>query len=105
AAAGVGPGFARPPALVARLRQPSRPVLAVLDAAPNGTALEVLDLADRLGLGIAAEVWSGGGDELDAEGHLARLRRVATIDRSEVVTLATSPDQLPEMLEAAGPIV
>jgi len=101
----VVPGFAVAAALVARLRAPSRPVLAVLDAAPEGAALEVLDLADRLGLGIGVEVWSADGDRLDADAHLARLRRLATVDRSEVVTLATSPDQLPQMVEAAGPIV
>jgi len=101
----VVPGFAVAAALVARLRDPSRPVLAVLDARPEGAAVEVLDLADRLGLGIGVEVWSADGDELDGDAHAARLRRLATVERSEVVTLATSPDQLPEMIDAAGPIV
>jgi acetolactate synthase-1/2/3 large subunit len=94
-------GFAVAAATVARLRQPSRRVLAVVDALDEPTG-RALDVAARLGVSVAVEVWDGAEGVTAAE-HVARLEQLVV--RGGTASLAIDPRQLDEMVELAGPIV
>jgi hypothetical protein len=124
-------GFALACALVARLRRPARAVLAVTDEAASAGRLvdaagrlvdaagslvdaagslvdaagRLLDAAARLGVAIPVEVWEPGGPALDADAHLARLRRMAVAERSLVERIGTDPTQLVRMIGVAGPVI
>jgi len=95
-------GFAVVCCMVARQTDPHRPVLAVVDAIDDATAL-ALETATRLGVTVPVEVWSDDGEGLGADAHLARLRKL--VRDGGQATIATDPSQLDEMLEVAGPIV
>ncbi len=97
-----GQGFAIACCTVARLEQPDRPVLAVVDRIDDRTGL-ALDTARRLGVTVPVEVWDDQGDALDAGAHLARLRGLVAAGGQ--ATIATDPAQLDEMLAVAGPII
>jgi hypothetical protein len=94
-------GFAATCALVGRLADPGRSVLAVVEEVPDA----VLDAAGSLDVAIPVEVWSPDGAALDADAHQARLRRLVHAEASEVVTLATDPRQFDRMVDAAGEVV
>jgi hypothetical protein len=98
-------GFAPACALAARLRRPSRSVLAVVDGPPSPAVHAVLEAAEHLGVGIPLEVWDPSGPALAAADHLDRLRRLAVDERPAPVSLATDPAQLGQMVDAAGPVV
>jgi thiamine pyrophosphate-dependent acetolactate synthase large subunit-like protein len=97
-------GFAAACALVARLRQPLRPVVVAVDRLDPGTEA-VVDLAHELGAGFGVEVWTDDGDEIDEAAHADRLRDLAVAATPTVATLATHADQRGRMLDAAGPVV
>ena len=86
-------GFAVACANAARRRWPDRPALAVVDELPPGTELEP---------GVAVEVWADDGDRLDAGAHAERLRSLLV--SGGVARLATDPDQLAAMVDAAGAV-
>jgi hypothetical protein len=94
------PGFAAACCLVARLRNPRRPVLAVTDEEP----VAVLAAARALGVAIPIEVWTPAGVAVDPTAHWARLADLVGGRVGGVVTLATDPGQLAAMVDAAGPI-
>lgn len=95
-------GFAVACALVARLIEPERPVLAVVDRVSE-IHHRLLDLAVRHGVSVPVEEWSEDGEQVDGDAHLERLRGlVASGGRA---TVATDQRQLEQMLEVAGPIV
>lgn len=108
-------GFAVACATVARLRAPDRPVLAVVDGAAGEGAAgagaagdpvgEVLDCARRLGVDVPVEVWSPGGEPLDAGRHVERLRRLVLGGVTGVAGLATDAGQLDRMIEVAGEVI
>jgi hypothetical protein len=98
-------GWAAACTLVARLRQPGRPVLAVVDAPLRPAVVDVLDAAASLGVAVPLEVWDPDGDRLDASGHRARLQRAVLDDTGTVLPLATDPAQLADIVEAAGAVV
>jgi hypothetical protein len=100
-----GDGFAAACCLVARLRDPARPVLAVVDAPIRPDVDAVLAEAARRGVSIAVEVWSPDGVVLDPGAHLDRLRAMAAAEAVAVGTLATDPSQLDRMLDVAGEII
>jgi hypothetical protein len=88
-------GFAVACAVVARRRWPDAPALAVVDElTPDAEAM--------LEPGVAVEVWSDDGDRLDADAHANRLEML--LRTGGVAHLRTSGEQLPRMLDAAGPI-
>jgi hypothetical protein len=93
--------FAAACALVGRLADPGRPVLAVTEAPPHA----VLEAARSLGVPVPVEVWAPDGEALDADAHQARLREVVGAEESTVVTIATEPTQLARMVEVAGPVI
>jgi hypothetical protein len=98
------PGFAAACALVARLRQPLRPVLAVVDAiAPETRA--VLDAAASVGVPVPVEAWTGDTPRLGADDHLERLRHLAVAPAPRPVSVATDPAQLARMVGVAGPVI
>jgi thiamine pyrophosphate-dependent acetolactate synthase large subunit-like protein len=97
-----GTGFAVACAAVARLADPDRPVLAVVDQIDDRTQL-ALETASRLGVTVAVEVWDLAGPVLDAEAHLLRLQ--ALVGAGGEAAIATDPAQMDEMLAVAGPIV
>jgi acetolactate synthase-1/2/3 large subunit len=97
-----GQGFAVACGVVARLADPGRAVLAVVDEVDEPTAL-ALETAQRLGITVPVEVWSADGDDLDADAHLARLH--ALVRDGGQAAIATDPHQLDDMLRVAGPIV
>jgi hypothetical protein len=101
-------GFAPACVTVARLRRPGRPALAVVDGpVPEIPEIvhEVIEAARRLGVAVPVEVWSPGGDRLDADDHLARVRRMAYGAEGSVAALAVDDRQLTAMIDAAGPII
>ncbi len=98
-----GDGFAVACALVARLRRPARPVLAVVDRL-SATTSAVLETAASLGVAVPVEVWDPGGPAIDADTHLDRLRRLA-VSAADPVILRTDDAQLGRMIEVAGPVV
>lgn len=95
------PGFAAACCLVARLRSPHRPVLAVCDAVPEA----VLDVAGSLGVAIPVEVWSPDGDTPDADAHWAVFQQSVAADTTTIASVATDPGQLTAMVDAAGPVI
>jgi hypothetical protein len=102
------PGLAAACAVVARLVEPERPVLAVVDAATGTSGLDattaaVLAAGAELGVAVPVEVWSPDGELLDGGAHAERLARL--VGTGGVVPLATDPGQLDRMLEVAGPVV
>ena len=97
-----GRGFAVACTVVARLADPARPVLAVVDEL-DGPTLHALEAAARLGIAVPVEVWGADGPALDADAHGARLRALVRDGRQAAI--ATDPAQLGEMLAVAGPIV
>ena len=99
------PGLAPACALVARLRRPERPVLAVVDGPIDDAVAEVLEVAAAMGVALPLEVWSDEGDRLEPEAHLERVRRLAFSDKAAVVSLATDPRQLTRMISVAGPVI
>jgi hypothetical protein len=56
-------------------------------------------------VGFGVETWSGDGEVLGPEEHLARARELAVVERSTVATVATSSWQLDSILEVAGPVI
>ena len=102
------PGFAAACVAVSLLRQPGRPALAVIDFADVEATTSVVQAAAALGIRVPVEAWDPDGDRLDADAHRGRLRRLVlggVPAGNTPCTLATDPRQLPEMIEAAGPIV
>jgi hypothetical protein len=97
-------GFAAACALVARLRRPARPVLAVVDRVSEA-ASAVLETAAGLGVAVPVEVWEPGGPGVTADDHLERLRRLAVTAPSAPVAVRTDPAQLARMIDVAGPVV
>jgi hypothetical protein len=97
-------GWAAACVLVTRLVAPLRPALAVVDRGVGERGSAVLAEASRLGMEIGVEVWDPDGKLCDAEQHLARLDALVTGGPGAVVTLATDPSQIAEMVDAAGPI-
>ncbi|MHB8465243.1 MAG: hypothetical protein ACYDD7_10455, partial [Acidimicrobiales bacterium] len=91
--------------VVARLRRPTRPVLAVVDGPLTPAARAVLDAALAVGVAVPVEAWGADGPALDADAHLDRLRGLVVAGRPDPVGLATDGSQLAEMLAIAGPII
>ena len=98
-------GFAPACVLVARLRQATRPALAVVDAPLAPAVQAVLETAGRLGVSLPLEVWDAAGPALAPDAHLERLRHLAVAERPAPVSVATDDAQLPRMVDAAGPVV
>lgn len=98
-------GFAVACAVVARLRAPDRPVLAVVDGPADDHVREALDCARRLGADVPVEEWSAGGQPLDTDAHLDRLRRLVLGGTAGVADLATDAGQLDRMVEVAGDVI
>jgi hypothetical protein len=95
-------GFAVAAAIVARLLDPDRAVLAVVDVV-HEVHERLLDVAARLGVVVALEVWAEEGDVSGAHTHRRRLSDLVVT--GGVSTLATDERQLEEMEAVAGPIV
>ena len=96
-------GWAAACVLVARLSEPWRPALAVVDGPPDDHTRAVREQGMRLGMPIALEAWHEDGEPLGADAHLTRLATLAG-GRPDVVSLATDGHQLAEMIAVAGPI-
>ena len=82
---------------------PRRP-LAVADGPLDDTSAELLEVADRLRVPVALELWDPAGARLDADEHQNRLAAQLASPRSSVASLATDRTQLDEMIEVAGPV-
>jgi hypothetical protein len=103
-------GFAVACALVARLRTPHRPVLAVVPSPLTDATRAALDAAARLGVAVPVEAWDVGGEALDPDAHHARLAQLVHADAPDpdaplVAGLATDPRQLERMVGVAGEVV
>jgi hypothetical protein len=102
------PGFAAACVAVSLLRRPSRPALAVIDRTEAEATEAIVDAAAALGIRVPVEAWDPEGDRLDADAHRDRLRQLVVGGSPAgewICTLATDRRQLPEMIDAAGPIV
>lgn len=98
-------GFAVACALVARLRSPNRPVLAVVDEPMPEIVHDALDVAARLGVAVPVEVWGADGESLPPDEHLARLRSLVSAENSRPVGLEVDGAQLGRMIDVAGDVV
>jgi hypothetical protein len=102
-------GFAVACAVVARLRSPFRPVLAVVDGpvpgAAGGPTEAALAAAARLGVAVPLSVWDGDGPRLEADDHVARLQVAVVAESPEPIVIATDPTQFDRMVAAAGEVV
>ena len=98
-------GFAIACALVARLRSPNRPVLAVVDEPAPEIVHEALEVAARLGVPVPVEVWGADGETLAPDEHLARLRAEVNAEQPRPVTLEVDGGQLGRMIDVAGDVV
>jgi thiamine pyrophosphate-dependent acetolactate synthase large subunit-like protein len=90
-------GFAVACAVAISELRPKISVLAAVDVL-GPVAVELLE--DHPGL--AVEVWDDDGPPLDADEHLTRLS--ALLGEGGVVHLTTRSDQLPMIIEEAGPV-
>lgn len=97
------PALAVACAAVARLRDPARPVLAVVDEATEAAA-GVQSVAQAQGAPVPVQVWRPDGEALDADALAAWLEEAAHADEPVTGTLATDPSQLTRMVEAAGEV-
>jgi hypothetical protein len=100
--AGAVRGWAAACVLVARMVNPLRRALAVVDGPLDDLSRAVLEEAARGGVAVGVEMWQDGAEELGPEAHLARIEQVTTA--GGVVTLATDGCQLDEMVAVAGPL-
>lgn len=91
--------------LVARLRRPCVPALAVVDAPLHDDVKLMLEAASRLGVGVAVEVWDPEGERVGADVHSERLGLAAAGTDQRISSVATDPRQLEQIVEVAGPIV
>lgn len=98
-------GLAIACAAVARLRQPARPVLAVVDGPLSDRDAQVLEAAAVVGAPVAVEAWHAEGDLLSPGDHRERLGELVRASAPTVATLALDPHQLGRMLDVAGPVV
>ena len=102
------PGYAAACIAVALLRRPSQPALAVIDGPADEATMTILEAAATLGVHVPVEAWDPAGERLDATSHRDRLRTLVlggTPQTAGPSTLATDPDQLAQMIDAAGAIV
>jgi hypothetical protein len=89
-------------AIVARLLDPGRAVLAVSEEVTD-VHRALLDVAASLGVTVALEVWAPEGPSMAPEDHDARLDDL--VRHGGVGEIGTDPAQLDEMLQVAGPVV
>ena len=97
------PGLAVACAAVARRRDPARAVLAVLDALDPASAA-VQEAAAALGVAVPVHVWDAAGPDVAADELEDRLAAVVQAEQPVVERIATAPEQLARMVEAAGAI-
>jgi hypothetical protein len=95
-------GWAAACATVARLADPLRPVLAVMDGPVDSTTQAVLEAARELGVSVGVEAWTPDGPALGPAEHFTRLDTLAA--GGGVSALRTDPRQLDEMVAVAGPV-
>jgi thiamine pyrophosphate-dependent acetolactate synthase large subunit-like protein len=100
----VVPGWAAACVTVARMAAPLRPALAVVSETVDGATSLVLELATSYGIAVGVEVWSEGGEALDAEQHRSRLGVLTDPAAGGVGTIATDSDQVDAFVKAAGPL-
>lgn len=100
----IDPGWAAACVAVARLADPLRPALAVLDQEPDAATSLVVDFARSHGIEVGIEAWLPGGDPLDAEAHQGRLDRLVVAGGGGIATISTNEAQLDEFVAAAGPL-
>lgn len=99
------PGWAVASVAVARLSDPWRPALAVVDGPLDDVSNAVLDFAGRRGIAVGIESWDESGGVLSGDAHLDRLWGLVAPDRTAVATIRTDGRQLEAIVEAAGEVV
>ncbi len=101
-------GLALACAIVAGPRPGRRRPLVVADGPLDPSTAEVhallFEVADRLRVPVALELWDPDGARLAADEHQNRLAAQLASPRSSVASLATDRTQLDEMIEVAGPV-
>jgi hypothetical protein len=103
----VDPGWAAACVAVARLADPLRPALAVVDDPVDEATASVLDFAAGRGISIGVEVWGPSGESLSAEAHERRVGELAAAIpelNAKGATLRTDESQLEEFVAVAGPV-
>lgn len=98
-------GFAVAALIVNHLLTPWRPAIAAVDDASHPAVVAGLKLARRWGVPVTLDVWGPGGELLDADGHLRRLRDAAVSPDQIVTSITLDGAQLDRFVEAAGPVV
>jgi hypothetical protein len=95
-------GWATACVLVARLVDPLRRALAVVDGPLDDLSVAVVEEAARGGVALGVEAWQEGGEEVGPDAHRARLAEL--VWSGGTVSLATDRRQLDEMVAVAGPV-
>lgn len=87
---------------VARLRQPGRPALAVVDDV-GAAERRLLDAAAELGVAVPVEAWAPDGERLGAAAHRTRLERL--LREGGIATIGVDGSQMDEIVAVAGDVV
>ena len=98
------PGLAVACVAVARLADPHRRALAVVDALDEASE-QALAAAGASGVAVPVEVWAEDGPSLEAEAHAARAEAAAGADRPAPLVIGTDRTQRAEIEAVAGPVV
>ena len=98
-------GLAVACAIVAGCRPggPARP-LAGADGPLDDATADLLEAAEDLGVAVVVELWDPDGPVLDAAAHQARLAGALASPRPSILSVATDPAQLDDMIAAAGAV-
>jgi hypothetical protein len=92
-------------AIVARLVEPARPALAVLDGPIDDRSAELHALSAALGVPVPIENWLPDGPRLDAAAHAERLADAVHAEEAVRLPLAVDGDRITDLTDVAGPIV
>jgi hypothetical protein len=98
------PGWAAACVVVARLGDPLRPALAVVEDRVDEATSLVLDFGARHEIAVGVEVWSAGGKPLNAAAHEDRLAGLMAPAGGGVESIRTDPASLDEFVAVAGPV-
>jgi len=101
----VAEGVATAAALLAKLRQPDRRVVAVTTAPLDETTRALLAEAERLGAGVVVEVWGEDGELATVDEHAEALARGLAAERPTVLQVPVDWSHSDRLVDVAGPVV
>jgi thiamine pyrophosphate-dependent enzyme len=101
----VAEGAATAAALVAKLRQPDRRVVAVTTAPLDDTTRALVAEAERLGAGLVVEAWGEEGELGGVDEHAEALALGLASERPTVLRVPVDWSHTDRLIDVAGPVV